>query len=826
MPPPVTGLSSKPTFAHWDARDQERRSPNTTQQIRSISDAATSQETYASIVGSRTRASSFLPKNVTSPTYVSLDEARAQYHVRDPELNNIPLFSSRYEEPESHAIDALPAEEQEQKKGFHAVKMIAKGAEFVHRETGESIFSNPAVGATNPPLSMQDKQERELRAKAGTIVLSQYSGKFIKDLYDNVLKQLKGSGLSDSQEKITVHLVRPVRARRLDDYVINFLSLTTQSELKDALNAEEVRRQKSKTGEESPGDLPEIEFSDFKNCIELHRTEDSASPLGRIAQQGYFDTSEIGENDKVVIVDDYASGSTFLPMATALEQAGAHVLAAAALDAHPYLASAAPDASFALSKDVRNLLDDTFPARHKRCLETQLKKMGMSFDTLTNHEAMTLIACATDPGNEQALENFRTVERTLTRTEEESSPLEAVLQQKRLSPNQMVAELENVRSARKTVESVPIEEKHIFDYDDCVRERKRLNYQLFDNALAICKHSEHGTNFPLIGEIFDTLRAVQELSETHQGQTDELKGNQESEERQLGNGRSQIAIRKRETQRLLTRQDREMRVLCGVQDGAPHVMPKICMSMKAFAEYSMENDFGCLKMVDDLIDHLSGMDPSLGQRISGNGSTGNQMETSMQEQGIRNILKAEFARQYKQLIQSPQPENRISRLEEAGAPYPGVKLEFMKGAEALLDQLMRPNTRVYLNSNSEHTDIRKELHSLLVNGLPLMEFFDGFSGVQEGHIFNENGEIVKIGRLNEKDDPTRSKELLERDPGGHDAPLISWGDRGKDITQIENIPHDGEKEGRLVHPNGSFLEDVQDKVSFLVRHFRNFTEAM
>jgi hypothetical protein len=927
-------LQPPSSLKEWNTLDNERRRPVEGKLEQTMFDISHKASSYAAVVGSGAR-NNFLPQAAVSAIYVSDETASESYHRRDPELNKLPVFFSSFEETEVFG---------EQGHLLGTIERTAKG-EAISETAKHSTPARSKTGEKDPPLSTQDKQEREIRAQAATAIFDRYSGKYAEKLHNHVLGELreliKSGKMDPSLNKITVNIVRPEREMYLDDFKIDFLSLMAQTELTEILNGIEARRLKNGT-KDNHTDLPKIEFKDLKNCISLHRTDNSStSRLGNIAEDGYFDASQIEEDDIAIITDDRTtSGGTILSMAAALKGAGAHVLGAAVPAAHPLCFQ------LGLSQDAARLLDSTVQSWDKKgAVKAQLAKIGKSFDTLTNQEALTLIAYAVDPENEEALEQFREVEDRLNvqaqlkkagiplerltdqdinnlidkarkpgdlealklakSTEDKLDTLKAdlkihgellgdqgiqgvldkegsldgILQQKQWTPAQVVQELEKVRASRKIVEPVPINEVHISDWDAYLRERKNLNYKLFYNTLAVCSDERFGTYRPLIKKIFEVADSMRKKLEATP-----------AEEREH-------------------RDD----------------MPEVFREMGDFYDFAMQDDFGCRKMVTDLVDNLSGADDAfkdvfssemseaekkekIGQFLdrevpgidealkikiieasdlerwrmvsdlaNGPGMDKNLGEKLAQEiksekQEIVNILQAEFTRQYKKLIESdidrnglasdevksetgkgrsthrvPEEKLPIDKISEkaikAGKenlrstaselvkfrmrrtveplkkdlPFPDVELEFMKGAREFLQSLMKADIRRILNSNSEHTDIRKEL-----NKMNAMDMFDRFTGTPEGAVVGKDG-VEKIGRLHEKPDPERSMRELEHLPGAQNARRFTGGDRVKDMTQFA-----GEEgmEGILVNEPRGFTSGELKSIPFPTTPFSSLYDVI
>ncbi|MBC7500897.1 MAG: HAD hydrolase-like protein [Herminiimonas sp.] len=671
----------------------------------------------------------------------------ATMHRRHPGLNQIPLFYAAFE-TEIASADALE-ELSQSEKDFHAIRMVGK--RFIDTRTGTSLFTDTPVGKSNPELPLQNSLVRDIRGEAATATFDRYGQQYVKDLYASVCTSLAASG--SATEKTTVHLVRPGRSIYAHDSTVNFLSLVTQAELTSALNQEAALHAKQEKREAT------IEFSGVKQAIVISRTARSnASPIGRLVQQGYFDMSEIKPGDKIIIADDHTqAGSTLLTMAAALEEAGAQVLAAVTPTTHPFCAQ------LSMSESVRTLLHQTL-----QCWDTegkvqgQLAVMGMSPETLTDHEAMILIAYATDPTNPTAMAAFRHVESELNDghgvMEGEADSLKPILNSTPLNPDQIVQEmLHESATTRKLVAPTPIEDVHVLDWDDFLRDEKGMNYQLMHNALAVSAHRYQQTH-PLLRDLADAVSAAR---------------------------------------------------------GKPYdeSMPKLSMGVDDYARFAIANpDFVKRDMVDDLLKKAAGIDTALARALHDAGAA---------EVGkLRNILNAEFRRQYKKLV-APSVDRTLLRQYPAptsqaapALPFPDVRLQLMPGARAFLDKHRVASARLVLISNRQDGDMQNE-----INKLRIAHYFDSTSGVPN---LTDREEIQ---RAFSKPNPGRLQEALQKLPGASHARLTLWGDTPKDILQADGIAHQGEIHGVLVNPAREMFDGMQGKTTIPVRHYSALTDA-
>lgn len=417
-------------------------------------------------------------------------------HSRTPELNKIPLFYCALETELARPADIqnLPDGRRE----AETVRLVAK--RFIDSTTGKSLYQSASVGKANPNLHMQDETVRNIRSEAATATIARYGmdadgRNYIKDLYDHVRGALdlqSASPESTMHAPSVVYVVRPARDPYAENSTVNFLSVAAHTEVLDSLS-DLARRD---------GISNLLHFSDRKNVPVVSRTARSnATPLGRLMQQGYFDTSQIRPGDSIVIADDHTqAGGTLLAMSAAIAEAGATVLAAVTATAHPLCTT------LGMNDKVAALLHETLSKWDpEKKVENAMHRYGMPLDTLTNHEAMVLIAYAIDKRNPAALKAYRSAEAKLyggnTVMEGESDSLRPLLQQSQMTPDQFVEAMDKeVRASRYVTEAAPIEKVYVLDWDDFLSDQKGNDYQLMHNAL-VTAANEHGDAYPIVREI-------------------------------------------------------------------------------------------------------------------------------------------------------------------------------------------------------------------------------------------------------------------------------------------------------------------------------------
>ncbi len=460
------------------------------------------------------------------------------YHMRVE--TQAPLFFSEYatEKPSLSMVAELGPD----KRDYYAVRHAGKrGRDLFTDMPIEGSDSRAGQLKTSPLLSTQGSGTRAIRGFAATATIDQSRGDYIARLHQHVVKAVGGAAGQ------VVHLVRPSRDPYVADSTLNFFTFCEQAELARSLNNLEARSAKQDK-------RPPIVFTDNKSLIGLSRTSRTeASPIGRLVQQPFFVTSELRPGDKVVIADDHVqAGGSMLAMEAAARGAGVDVLAFATLSAHPF------SPQLTMANEVRKIFDETLAAWDPGHLViNRLAELGMPRERLTNSEALILIAYATDPADTHAVARFEGMQKQFferahqhnigvnpdapdaarqleqlrarqqafgtdtARTfidnaqvlEGEHDSLSPVLRQSPKSPQEIVAELDQVsRSSRASVKPSEVKQVVVFDWDDCLRDEKGLNYQLMHNALVVAA-KEHAVTLPELGEAVSRLSVRMQAGE-------------------------------------------------------------------------------------------------------------------------------------------------------------------------------------------------------------------------------------------------------------------------------------------------------------------------
>lgn len=668
-----------------------------------------------------------LPKLAEHALSTSIPEAKSSYHRRDPSLNNVPFFFAAYETevPKLDDIKKMPEEAQD----FYKVRHLCKN--------GRDLFTDePIEGAnqsgTSPKLMDQGWVTRALRGESATATVAKYGGEYIKNLHAQVI-----ASLDLSRTDNTVHVVRPSRASYCSDYTLNVLTFATQTELACTLNDIEAKAAKE-------AGRPPVKFSDHKSFYSLTRaSRTETSPIGRLVQQPYFVTSELNAGDKMIIADDHVqAGGSILTMLAAAKEANIDVLGVATLTTHPFCTQ------FSLSNDVKALLEKTMEKWDKDGLVGEtLSEMGMPLHTLTNHEAMILIAYATAPKDEDALAAFSTVEKRLL--SDSASVMEG--EHDSLKPGEMlhtpeeiVAELKRFASAsRKFIEDTPITDVHVLDWDDCLRDEKGMNYQLIHNALAIVAN-EYKHAYPQLQKIADAV-----FQQSHHGE---------------------------------------------YREG----MPKLCMTQEQFSTYTIAHpEFSKRDFVSDLINGMPALEANI--EISKD-----------QRDKMFNIIYTEFMRQYQQLIRPvpslrnggkdvklPYPDVKLTLM-------PGAEGLLDKIRNANTRTILISN-RGHKDLEKEVNKLQMVHYFDWISGAPEVTIpKTGQTGeAQQEPSTEAHPDTTAVQRMHRKPSSHHLRQAFDHlsIPSGVNVTL--WGDTPKDVTQalgMKSILENSNVHGNVINP--------------------------
>lgn len=720
-------------------------------------------------------SSQFLSANY--PALFKTEPDVSRFHQRTRNLNDIKLFTANTDTEIAKYQDILKLPPAEKVRAL--TRLFAK--RIIDPQTGNNLLTNLTSSQSSNQFKLQNLAIRLMRGQAATATIDSYPGKYIQDLYDELVGQFH---LNKNSRPVTIHMVQPMYAHYADDYAVNVLATSAQHVITETLNEIAKRNHQSHL----------IQFKDDKQLPTLTRTARTHSgPIGRLVQQGYFDTSAVNPGEHFVVVDDHCqAGGATLSMSAAIQEAGGQVHAAITPSAHPYSRKLSMHPE--VQKELLHVLKtwDT-----QGLVQQKLVDYGMPVNTLTNYEAMTVIAYATDPEDTKAIHRFHQLEGLLNQgakvLEGESDSLKPVLKQKAASAAEVarMMEIDNTKN-RKVIKPVPVKSVHVLDYDDFLRDEKGMNYQLMYNALVVAGQ-KYRTEYPFLAHLADKMLRTQ-------GQ---------------------------------------------YQPG----MPSICKEQGDFARQAIQNDKYLKKdMITDMLAHLEGLDPQLASEYAELGQVKQKqypnarkeafekvleklaktkevelskalvadLSTKPEEpltgqQMVENILWQEFKRQKQQML-----EPRTREKQGENLPYPKIMPGLMPGAKELLETLRRPDTYVILRTNSLERDIEKES-----NLLGIAHYFDAVSGYPE-QLVVENGVQTLRAKKFSKPNPLLLAKTLATVPNLQNVENFSfWGDTTKDQTQAFPLIQQGiipanKVQFHLINPGQAVRKklntDIQSKI--------------
>jgi|GEM_PF-6735765 len=242
-----------------------------------------------------------------------------------------------------------------------------------------------------------------------------------KEHIDEVLA--KAVAQVDLDKDTTIHVAVPVKP----DSSVNVLATAYAATLCHELEA----RAKEKGYEH-------LHFSDDKHLVMtsvVNRT--FADAIGRLVKLPLFDTSAFKAGDKVILADDHIQSGGFFATAFSAFPADVDVLGVATLTRHPLSASLTVHPQV---KAAFNALPDI------DIVKAKLAEVGVSSDTLTDREALTVIAAMSSPENKpqfEALLDIAGRDSAIEAIEKKDDSLNAIFMQPAMSAREFVAAMEN-----------------------------------------------------------------------------------------------------------------------------------------------------------------------------------------------------------------------------------------------------------------------------------------------------------------------------------------------------------------------------------------------
>lgn len=172
-------------------------------------------------------------------------------------------------------------------------------------------------------------------------------------------------------------------------------------------------------GECSPEDIEPLSGHAVDASLTIKRS--TGNLMERMAKQALFNFENFQEGDLVILGDDHVqTGSTFITQYQQLIASGIEVVALLALatmpesknlQAHPdMLADLAQAESYAIAnyiKDYPSADKDSVSNKFRQASADSVSTVGICKESLSNREALTLMACFIDGGDAEQLEWFR-----------------------------------------------------------------------------------------------------------------------------------------------------------------------------------------------------------------------------------------------------------------------------------------------------------------------------------------------------------------------------------------------------------------------------------
>lgn len=196
--------------------------------------------------------------------------------------------------------------------------------------------------------------------------------------------------------------------------------------------------------------LTHLHFSDEKHIWMtsiVNRT--FADAIGRLTRLPLFDTSDFKAGDKVILADDHVQSGGFFASAVNAFDDGVEILGVATLTRHPL------GSTLGAHKEVKQALD-ALPQID--IVKSKLAEVGVGLETITDREALTIIAAMTAPDDAAARTRFDQLLDVVGRNahieqiEKRDDSLAALLDQPAMTARELVDAMERaIPAERKTV---------------------------------------------------------------------------------------------------------------------------------------------------------------------------------------------------------------------------------------------------------------------------------------------------------------------------------------------------------------------------------------
>lgn len=189
------------------------------------------------------------------------------------------------------------------------------------------------------------------------------------------------------QTTLNLHVLRPVKDYADHTNSFNFLTATYCKLLRDALG--EVASTYFPTSDIRVHDEPVMMLT------KTNRTD--ADSLGRIVKQPLFELGDV-DGKFVIVADDHVNAGAFTTtLVSQAEANGANVVGVASFSRHPN------SGNLLLKPTLKEALLTLHPQDE---IDTLLSRVGVSIDTLTNREGLTLLSILMDGANDNHRDIF------------------------------------------------------------------------------------------------------------------------------------------------------------------------------------------------------------------------------------------------------------------------------------------------------------------------------------------------------------------------------------------------------------------------------------
>jgi len=219
---------------------------------------------------------------------------------------------------------------------------------------------------------------------------------FINSLLEQSLKQY------DTSKGDVISVVRPVKVY---DNIKNSYNMLTN------MFSQELLIQLDKKMKEKHPDK-KITFKDEPVMMLTTSNRTQASSYERILKQPFFDATQLRAKN-IIINDDHINAGAFTAtLFAAAKELDANILAVSSLTVHPHTRNLALDGR--LLRALKQYTEEAEPntAAYDR-LNLVLSTMGLSMETLTNREALTLLTIIMDGNNNKHQLAFDKLDKTI-----------------------------------------------------------------------------------------------------------------------------------------------------------------------------------------------------------------------------------------------------------------------------------------------------------------------------------------------------------------------------------------------------------------------------